>query len=314
MDIESHLHTAAEISTHPADIETLDTYESQIGHYESRNYTYIPIPSSEKYYNTEQGWIKDIDQDQIIEEDTHLMEVLRKMQEYPFLLIDFLGDEEFYVYDTGENKDVTQVRMVEKHHEKIHMKIEGEILSDEEIKEYFSEKEPLTVHELREEYPDIASNELTYEYDNQYGIITLVDINKRGVKQMLYKVISELSASLGEKIESEYPDSNTVLKHLRPVTIGRWRKDQINGLDMHVSEHMNLLEMMQVIQSSDSDFVEECGFESKSDVETLHSINNIRNRVMHANRSLVYERKEISEILEMVNNSQRIASRISQTR
>ncbi|MFC7212894.1 hypothetical protein ACFQO4_02210 [Saliphagus sp. GCM10025334] len=311
MDIESQLHTASEICSHPADVETIDSYEDRIGHYESKNYTFLPIPSSEKYYNTEQGWLKDLEQEQVLKEDTHLMDVLRKMQKYPFLLVDYIDDDEYYVYEGEEAKTTVPVDWVERNNELIHLNIQGEFLDGEELLEYFSEKDPISIHALREQYPDIADSELSYKYDEQYGMITLVDLNKRGMKQMLYKVISELSASLGEKIESRYSDSNAILKHLRPVTIGRWKKDQINGLDMHVSEHMNLLEMMQVIQSSNKDFVEECGFESKSDVETLNSINEIRNRVMHANRSLVYERKEISEIIEMVNDSQRIASNIS---
>ena len=71
---------------------------------------------------------------------------------------------------------------------------------------------------------------------------------------------------------------------------------------------MNLIEMMQVIQSSDKGFVENCGFDSKNDVQILNQINGIRNRVMHANRSLIYERKDITEIIEVVNESERILS------
>jgi hypothetical protein len=135
-------------------------------------------------------------------------------------------------------------------------------------------------------------------------------VNKRGVKQMLYKLISELSANLGTKIQNKYPESENIQKHLRPVTIGRWRKDQLNGLEMHISEHMNLIEMMQIIQSSDTEFVEECGFESKKDVERLNGVNEIRNRVMHANRSLIYTRKEIGELLETIEDVENILTNI----
>jgi hypothetical protein len=41
MDIEDHLHVAVEIASAPADIETLDTYEHRVGHYQSRNYIFL---------------------------------------------------------------------------------------------------------------------------------------------------------------------------------------------------------------------------------------------------------------------------------
>lgn len=313
MDIERQLHTAIEIASFPADVETQDTYEDRIGHYEAQNFTFIPMPKSSQYYNTEKGWVKDIEEEQILQEDTHLMEVLRKMQRYPFLIIDMLRQDNYYIIDIGGEKKRIQDKMfqtlIENPDDEIVFSPNGQEITAEEMREMVSEDQPLSVHELREQFPELTED-LAYEYDEQYGIITLVDLNKRGMKQMLYKVISELSANLGAKIETKY-ESEDILKHLRPSTIGRWKKDKINGLDMHISEQMNLLEMMQVIQSSDSQFVDDCGFESKNDVETLNEINEVRNRVMHANRSLIYDRKEITEVINVINESQRIISNSS---
>jgi len=309
MEIENQFHTAVEIATHPASVETMESYEDRIPWYQSQNYSYIPLPVEGKYYNTEEGWLKEISGEQFIDEDTHIMEVLRRMQHHPFLLLDRNTMEEYYVVETDDGDLRVLYGMM------VDGVLEGEreimMPGIEDVAEKLQEKEGLSVHEFREEYPEKAEETLSYSFDEQYGIITLVDLNKRGVKQMLYKVISELSASLGTKIETQYPDSEEIFEHLRPSTIGRWKKDRIRGLNMHISEHMNLLEMMQVIQSSESSFVEECGFDSKSDVETLNSINDIRNRVMHANRSLIYDRKEIGEVIEVVNESQRITSSLN---
>ena len=51
-------------------------------------------------------------------------------------------------------------------------------------------------------------------------------------------------------------------------------------------------------------------FQIKKDVEKLNGINEIRNRVMHANRSLIYRRKEIEELLETIKDVQEILSNI----
>lgn len=308
MNIENHLHIASEISSSPADVETLDTYEDRIHYYKSRNYTYIPMPKNMKYYDTEQGWQRDLDDDQIIMEDTHLMEVLRKMQRYPFLLIDYMDKKDYYVIEIGGDIRIFGESMVDLYSSDFFLALAENIpnTTKEDIEEKVEGQDLLTAHEVRDNYPEVAQEFFSCSYEDQYGIITLVDLNSRGVKQMLYKVISQLASELAMQIESEYPESEDILKHLRPVTIGRWEKDKIQGLEMHISEHMNLIEMMQVIQSSDGSFVRECGFESKKDVGTLNKINKIRNRVMHANRSLIYDRKNIDNIIEVVNESERI--------
>jgi len=311
MEIESQLHIASEICSEPADVETVDTYEDQVSHYQSMDYTYIPMPKNMKYYNVDQGWLRDIHQNQIINEDTHLMDVLRKMMDYPFLLIDYVDVEGYYEFEVnGEIRLINKAYFGIKEPTEIKLEYSGEEFSLDEIKEKIDESELLSAHDIQEKYPGEVGD-LVRPYEEQYGIITLVDINKRGIKQMLYKIISQLSSDLAEKIESEHPDSEDIFQHMRPITIGRWRKDRINGLNMHISEHMNLLEMMQVIQASDEYFVHSCGFSSKKDVETLNSINDIRNRVMHANRSLIYERKEIENILSVINDAQSILSDLS---
>ena len=262
-DIESQLHLVTEIDTHPADVETESSYAERIGDYEANNYTYIPIPIESKYYSTEEGWLRDMNTEQIVDRDTHIMEILRRLQNQPFLLVDYLDLEYYYVFDNGGQTHAFEESFISPDEAgSIEMSIGNfEVTSDDF--EDKSDEDAFTVHELRQEYPEVAGSALDHDYEDQYGIVTIADVNKRGVKQMLYKLISELSASLGMKIQNKYTESENIQKHLRPVTIGRWRKDQMNGLEMHISEHMNLIEMMQIIQSSEMGFVEECGFKSK---------------------------------------------------
>lgn len=311
MEIESHTHTADEICSTPADIETLESYEDKIAHYQSRDFTYIPMPKDGKYHNTEEGWVRDIHSAQIIDQDTHLMEVLRRMSNYPFILVDFAEQKHFYEVEIGDEMEIFPEEIIDfADSSDIELNFEDKPITTDNLIEEREKNDPLTVNDVQEKYPEEVG-ELVPPYDEQYGIITLVDINKRGIKQMLYKIISQLSSDLATKIESQHPESQDIFKHMRPITIGRWRKDKLNGLNMHISEHMNLLEMMQVIQASDNSFVERCGFDSKEDVGTLNEINEIRNRVMHANRSLIYERKEIEEILNVISEAEEILNGLS---
>ena len=69
-----------------AKTEKESTYEERIADYESRNFTYIPIPEDDKFYNVKEGWVKSISEEQWIEPETHLLEVLERLQEQQFLL------------------------------------------------------------------------------------------------------------------------------------------------------------------------------------------------------------------------------------
>jgi hypothetical protein len=289
---------AADISSE-ADIESLESYEDQIHHYEDLNYTYIPIPSADKYYNTEEGWLRDLNKEQYIKPSLDLLKALDKLQREPFLLIDselhtfVIYSEEEGVISIGGSTNLPEGPSGQRQA----MVDAGR--DPEEIREY-------TWDEFVDSHPDLAQEKYASKFENRYEIITLADVNKRGVNEMLYRFIAKLESNLAGHIEKQHPDSKSILKYVNPNPIGRWKKENIRGLNLHIAEHLNLIDIMSVIQASDKEFVTQCGFDSKSDVQTLNSINKIRNKVMHTNRSLVYERKDIEEILDMVEESKRI--------
>ena len=304
MNIERYLHVASEIFSE-ADIETLDTYEGKIHHYKNRNYSYIPMPDDGKYYNVDEGWLKDIHPDQIVSDQEHLMDVLKTLQSYPFILVDVCLDGAYPVKKTrAEEVGIAEDSIREPEY----------MLSSDDSIDDGSELEPeltvfIPITKIEENLPEKAEK-ITDTYSPRYHIITLADVNRRPVRDMLYKVFSELSSQLSKKIENNFPDSESIFKHMRPVTIGYWWKDQTEGLQIHIAEHMNLIEMKQVIQASDIDFVKSCGFSSKGEVDDLNLINNVRNKVMHANHSLIYNRRDIQEIIDAVYSAQNIISNI----
>ena len=317
------MHLATEICTYPADVESLDTYEERIGDFKAKGLTYIPLPGETKYYNTEEGWLKPLSNNQVINEDTHLMEVLRLLREEPFLLVDFspfAGRVYIYEEDGGpyllysaEDRDKSYTSSDNAVYIGEVDSVDDDELPHEEIESYDNiSRYPRVVAENK--FPSLSGvidsvihSHLEFDED-RYGIITLADVNRRGMKVMLYVVFSGLVSKLARKIEGEYPEPQSIFKYLRPETIGRWQKNRMRGLEIHVAEQMNLLELMQVIQASDESFVKKCGFSSKGDVERLNSINDVRNSVMHANKSLIYDRRDIDNILSVINEAESIVS------
>jgi hypothetical protein len=239
------------------------------------------------------------------------MEVLRLLQEQPFLLVDYESFSSLLIYvEDGE----PNLLYPENHQEKSYTSRDNTMMIEEVASENSDEIEIYNIGQAKDEFPSLTEvisqavdGYLEYEED-RYGIITLADINRRGVKIMLYVVFSGLVSKLARKIEEEHPSSESIFKHLRAETIGRWHKNRMEGLEIHIAEQMNMIEIMQVVQASDKEFVEKCGFDSKSDVEKLRSINEIRNRVMHANKSLIYDRRDIQDILKSINRAKNIVS------
>lgn len=306
MELESTPYFARGISS-KAETQTLDSYENQIPHYREQNYTYIPIPSANQYYNTEEGWLRDISANQYIPIETHLLEVMRRLQDEPFLL----QDKHYNTYWVAEGEEGPLRGSVSR-------SARDEDLSKEELRELVDletwakngvEQDDLVLYsydELLELYPQEAKDNIYY--DNRYHIITISDLNKRRVKDMLYQIFAELVSTLGKRIEEEYPEPDSILKYVRAGTIGRWKKEQIRGMNLHIAEYINLIDMINILQASDRRFVQECGFRSKSDVSSLSEINEVRNAVMHANRSLIHSRRDISNVLNVVENTEQILS------
>lgn len=269
------------IATYPADVEKEEAYQEKIHQYKDNRYTYIPLISDGKYYNTEKGWLRNLDNEQFIWEGEPLIEAIKRLNNFPFLLVRYTGNRTYLVKD-------------------------GEFLGHKTAMKYLSGDKPnvsdeneYKLEEMFQKFPDMTQEKIPHEYGESFGIITLADLNKRSVKEMLYPNLAELANHLSEKIKDEYPNSEDLFPHINPDTIGLWKQDRLNGLEMHISEYLNLVEMKEIIRMTGDDFIEECGFSSRNQLdEKLGSINSLRNKVMHANRTLVQNRQDLQNLIK----------------
>lgn len=80
-----------------AETERLDTYQGNIEQYRSQNFSYIPLPEDGQYYDVKAEELRDLHEQQVLRDDTHLVWVMSLLLESPFLLIDYHGLESDHI-------------------------------------------------------------------------------------------------------------------------------------------------------------------------------------------------------------------------
>lgn len=146
--------------------------------------------------------------------------------------------------------------------------------------------------------------------DDRYMIITVADLNRRVVSENIYPLIAELEHELAVGIKEEIESSEPLYHNLPARFIGRREKDKIQDVDLHIVEYLGLTQLVQIIKGRHN-LLTKFGFESASECDDIvGSINQLRNRVMHANRSLIRNRDDIQTTLERVDDAQQLIADI----
>ncbi len=141
------------------------------------------------------------------------------------------------------------------------------------------------------------------DYTEDYGIITLADINKRPVKDMIYPTLSELVLQLSKRIKNKY-ESEDLIGNIGPYTVGNWYKQKINNANLHLAEYLTLGDIKGVLRGDDG-LQKDCNFANKTEVsDCLGSIIRLRNRVMHGNRTFASNRKELKKNIESIKTAE----------
>jgi hypothetical protein len=227
--------TASDIST-PATTKRSDNYHEAIEEFEDEDWTYIPMPEDGKYYNIKNDEDpQDLLEDQLISPNLHILEVMEKLLDHPFLLV---------------------------------------------------------------------------EQENSYEIINLSNLNKREVKDFLYPPLSELANSLSHQIEDYYEDSEGLFGQVREHTLGTWFKAKQDDVELHIAEFLTLGSMISIIKGHDP-LMDKCGFEDNDEVDELGGIKDLRDKVMHGNRTLVNDKEELEKHLDRLERAENIIQEMS---
>lgn len=276
--------TADQIASE-ADYSTKEEYESEISYYRKRNYTYIPMPEDDRYYHVQDEEVYPINEEQYIKPKTDLVSALSTLEQYPFLLIDWFhnlitDDLAAYIADRLDGADAAELA--------------SEVLEDPD--------------KVRERYDDSELiNDFIYAVkettDKRYSIITLADVNKRRVRELLYRVLSEFEVVLSRLVEAEFPDSTSLFQDANAEAIGRWQKSKIDDLVVHISEYMYLTTLMKVVGKSES-LRQRFGYESRNQFDKdLGGLIELRNQVMHPTKTLVHNSEDLSKTVKRLNRA-----------
>lgn len=143
-----------------------------------------------------------------------------------------------------------------------------------------------------------------------YRILTRADLNRRTAEAAIYPVISTLADHLAALVESEHPDSASLVPVVGPFPVGAWTKARSNDVDVHIAEFLSLTDMLGVLKGNDR-LLSVLGYDDPDELESdLYAVVDLRNRVMHGNRSLVMESGDVATDYRAIRTAIDLASRI----
>lgn len=288
MSINHQVHIAHEIASQ-AECETVDTYEDVIDRYHEKNYSFIPLPFDQQYYDVENDSLEEFTGSQIIDPSQPIKAAITRLRSEPFLFATGygVGSPMYEVTDDGLER---------------HTSMEVSFNPEEGM---------YGVEEFVDEHPEYKEEVLERNQEaGHFYIITYADLNKRGARGMLYQFIAELERLLADRVEQQYTDSTEVFHDTRPGTIGRWQKAKLEGVEVHIAEYMTLSEMKTIISTS-NDLLEACGFPSRNQFEKqMSGLVDLRNKVMHANRTLVHGRDEVDNLVQRIDRAETLVEQL----
>jgi predicted SpoU family rRNA methylase len=132
-------------------------------------------------------------------------------------------------------------------------------------------------------------------------VITAADLNKRVAKEMMFSLLADLENTFADLIERKYSNSQSLFSEVSPATIGRWKKAGLGGIQMHITEYMTLSEMQKAIAKSE-ELRSQVGFNSRNQFDKqMSGIVDLRNRVMHANRTIIETRDDVEQLQDRIS-------------
>lgn len=137
--------------------------------------------------------------------------------------------------------------------------------------------------------------------DRIAGMITYADLNKKEIRILFYHLIVELESTLAHIIQKKYSDPEEFIRKFSKTfptePLGEWYKAKLNNLNLHPVEYLTFSQLINLIRK-DEELLKEIGLEKKAIKDKVSKIIELRNKVMHSNRSLIVERENIREIME----------------
>lgn len=157
----------------------------------------------------------------------------------------------------------------------------------------------LDYHGLLSDQSDIAEKfGLDRSDQDRYGIVTVADLNKRRVKEMIYPAVTTFEHTLAELVIQHYPDSNVPEDDVSDEAFERWDSVKEHDMETHIVEHMSLGDIVTVVRNTKA-LRTTCGFDSKSQFDdATGGLVDLRNKVMHPRRTLIQDPSHVEKTID----------------
>lgn len=154
---------------------------------------------------------------------------------------------------------------------------------------------------------------VTHPDKDNYGIVRPADFNSRIAREYLYPYFAEAARSVSNLIRARYDSIEIVPIYLSNRNNGnaanRWAQAREDNVELHFAEFMNLSDLKVVITEL-TELREELGQTSKTQCrDKFDDITRFRDKVMHANRTMVNNQQDIQRLAESIDATADLTSR-----
>lgn len=146
---------------------------------------------------------------------------------------------------------------------------------------------------------------VTHPDNDNYGIVMPADFNSRIAKEYLYPLFAEAARSVSDLIEARYDSIDLIPIYLSNRNNGeaanRWARAREDNVELHIAEFMNLTDL-KVVMTERTELREEIDLTSKTQCRDMFDdVARFRDKVMHANRTMVDSQEDIHELAESID-------------
>jgi len=132
------------------------------------------------------------------------------------------------------------------------------------------------------------------------GLFTISDLNRHGVRSVIYRILAQVESGLARCLEAEFSDAWSWLKHLEEESqarvLGYWELAKAKGVDVGPVVALTLSQLIQIITRHDS-LATKLGYPSRTKLKRATGpLLGLRNRVMHPIRPLILAPEDVAQV------------------
>lgn len=142
------------------------------------------------------------------------------------------------------------------------------------------------------------------------GLVSLVNLNSREVRVYLYSLICEFETRLIRLLKKSQLSEDLILAEMKPSAKDSYHQDKDSGYDNEITEYLYLSDLLEIIRKND--LYKTMGYSGTNQFKKLNSLNELRNQIMHPQRSLVNNEASLQQLWHRIDRLQDVLFRLRQ--